>query len=356
MKYLVNSRLQSEYQERNIIDLTCIARQGELCSVKGLFSLYRKESGDPVFMLTEQYSSEFMIEKSGRMEIDPKYHLPNLRHVPTFPDRDLKPGDTWKAGVNLLLRNFSIPLNLILEAQYTLVEIKKGDGREVAVIQYNFTIDKDLSKGRYPEDYPVKIFGRNSGTIEWDITGSSPGIMKDRYQIMFVFPGDRGGFMSAEFRMNMESRPKVYRAVQDDEKERAKKEIEKELPKDSGVKVDTEKRGLVLRLGEVLFDFDSHKLKDDSKKVLSSVVDVIKKRYPDREIIVEGHTDSVGETGYNMKLSLDRSRTVAEYLKPGIGGDKLSYRGMGPASPIGDNATAEGRKKNRRVEIIIKLN
>ena len=133
------------------------------------------------------------------------------------------------------------------------------------------------------------------------------------------------------------------------------KEIEKELPKGSGIDVDTEKRGIVLRMGEVLFDFDSAKLRGDTRRTLDKVIDIIRKKYPDREIIVEGHTDSIGSKPYNRKLSNNRARSVAKYLKKGVGHDKFSYRGFGARRPIGDNATKEGRQKNRRVEIIIKL-
>jgi outer membrane protein OmpA-like peptidoglycan-associated protein len=111
----------------------------------------------------------------------------------------------------------------------------------------------------------------------------------------------------------------------------------------------------VIRLGDVLFDFDSARLRDDSREKLGRVVELIKKKYPDREIIVEGHTDSIGESEYNQRLSRDRARTVAEYLKQRGGADKLSYRGFGADRPIAGNGTKEDRRKNRRVEIIIKL-
>ena len=81
----------------------------------------------------------------------------------------------------------------------------------------------------------------------------------------------------------------------------------------------------------------------------------IRKKYPDREIIVEGHTDNTGDKQYNQGLSDRRAASVAEYLKKGVGHDKLSYKGYGSEKPISDNATKEGQAKNRRVEIIIKL-
>ena len=106
----------------------------------------------------------------------------------------------------------------------------------------------------------------------------------------------------------------------------------------------------------MLFDFDSYALKKDTEEKLRQIADIIKKKYPDREIIVEGHTDNIGEKDYNYSLSEKRAKTVAEYLKGKLGHDKFSYKGYGSQNPLADNSTEEGRKKNRRVEIIIKLN
>lgn len=78
-------------------------------------------------------------------------------------------------------------------------------------------------------------------------------------------------------------------------------------------------------------------------------------KYRDREIVVEGHTDNAGESKYNQKLSENRANSVARYLQEKGLGDKLSYRGYGKDKPLFDNATHEGRRKNRRVEIIINM-
>ncbi len=354
VQYLVNSRLNRVYQERNIIDLTCYKRSPESSSVKGIFSVYSRDSADDVFRLRDRYKTDFDITRRGYMEVDKRYLMPNLRHVPSFTGDDVKPGDSWKGPVNLILKNFSRPLNLILEAEYKLVSIETKGSRNMAVIDYRFVIDKDLTRRRYPSDYPVKIYGQNTGTILWDMDKNIPEDIREKHRIMLVFQKGRS-FASIEFRMNMHSRGKLYSPVAEKEKEKAKQELKKELEKDKNIEVDSDKRGLVLRLGEVLFDFDSARLKKETVDTLDRVARVIKKKYPDREIIVEGHTDSVGKKKYNMGLSLRRALSVADYLKAKGTGDKLSYRGMGPDRPIADNTTREGRQKNRRVEVIIKL-
>jgi outer membrane protein OmpA-like peptidoglycan-associated protein len=130
--------------------------------------------------------------------------------------------------------------------------------------------------------------------------------------------------------------------------------MKKELPQ--GVDVESEERGVVVTMGDILFDFDSYSIREDTREKLEKIAEIIKKKYPDREIIIEGHTDNIGKKDYNYKLSERRAKSVSEVLKPRIGHDKFSFKGYGQDKPVADNSTREGRSKNRRVEIIIKLN
>src|SRR5690606_14348664 len=78
------------------------------------------------------------------------------------------------------------------------------------------------------------------------------------------------------------------------------------------------------------------------------------KRYPDIRVEVAGHTDSDGSAEYNEGLSQRRALTVRDYLvRQGIDEDRLSVRGYGESQPIADNATAEGKARNRRVVLRI---
>ena len=71
-------------------------------------------------------------------------------------------------------------------------------------------------------------------------------------------------------------------------------------------------------------------------------------------IEIRGHTDSTGTRQHNLTLSRRRADAVVDYLiKNGISPERLSARGFGPDKPIGDNATADGRRKNRRTEISV---
>lgn len=79
------------------------------------------------------------------------------------------------------------------------------------------------------------------------------------------------------------------------------------------------------------------------------------KRFPNKKILVEGHTDNVGDAALNLKLSEERAKTVVDYLvQKGISSSRLTYQGFGGTRPITNEDTAEAHAKNRRVAFIIK--
>mgnify|MGYP003822395815 CR=1 FL=1 len=176
--------------------------------------------------------------------------------------------------------------------------------------------------------------------------------MQDSYYIAFLFVQGNSKSL-VEFVMDIKTESKLYKNYSEDRKEKDKEELKEKLPE--GTEVDTDERGIVVRMDDVLFDFDSYSLRNDTQKKLDKISQIIREKYPDREIIVEGHTDNIGKRDYNYGLSEKRAKTVSEYLRRRVGHDKFSYRGLGQDVPLADNKTAEGRKKNRRVEIIIKL-
>jgi outer membrane protein OmpA-like peptidoglycan-associated protein len=75
---------------------------------------------------------------------------------------------------------------------------------------------------------------------------------------------------------------------------------------------------------------------------------------PNINVEIDGHTDSYGSDAYNQKLSENRAKSVYDYFaNHGVDAQRLSYKGYGESQPIADNATAAGRKQNRRVELKI---
>jgi OOP family OmpA-OmpF porin len=78
------------------------------------------------------------------------------------------------------------------------------------------------------------------------------------------------------------------------------------------------------------------------------------KDYPDLNVVIEGHTDSVGTAAYNKKLSQQRAEAVKKYMvEKGIDANRLKAQGFGEVRPIASNDTEEGRQQNRRVEAAV---
>ncbi len=112
-------------------------------------------------------------------------------------------------------------------------------------------------------------------------------------------------------------------------------------------------RGLVVNMPDVLFDSGQYTLKPAARERLARISGIVL-AYPELRLEVEGHTDSVGGDEFNQRLSEKRSSSVRDYLvDSGIPMDNIIARGFGKTQPVADNSTSEGRKLNRRVEMIV---
>lgn len=123
-----------------------------------------------------------------------------------------------------------------------------------------------------------------------------------------------------------------------------------------GVGVQKDKTTGVITLimpGNITFATAQSSVRSDFYPVLDAVADVLKE-YNKTTISISGHTDNVGRDDYNMNLSGERARSVAQYLiSRGVNGGRVTASGMGKSQPIADNSTENGRAQNRRVEIRI---
>ena len=126
--------------------------------------------------------------------------------------------------------------------------------------------------------------------------------------------------------------------------------LEQEL---DALKAEQTERGMVLTLGDVLFDYDKAVLKPGAEKTMERLAGFLSD-YPERHLLIEGHTDARGDDAYNRDLSKRRANAVRDALiQRGISPARLSVMGMGESYPVATNDTVAGRQENRRVEIII---
>jgi outer membrane protein OmpA-like peptidoglycan-associated protein len=120
-----------------------------------------------------------------------------------------------------------------------------------------------------------------------------------------------------------------------------------------GVDVRDTDRGVVVNLPDILFESGRSELTSPAQTTVREIAGVIKEG-SQRRIAVEGHTDSLGTIEYNHRLSEARARRVADELEAsGISGRLLTTHAFGETTPIASNRTEQGRRRNRRVEVII---
>lgn len=112
-------------------------------------------------------------------------------------------------------------------------------------------------------------------------------------------------------------------------------------------------RGLVITLGDVLFDTNKAELRASGTNSMEKLAEFFKE-YPQRKALIEGFTDSTGSSDHNQDLSDRRANAVRNtFMRMGVSSDRVSSRGYGEANPVASNDTTAGRQLNRRVEIIL---
>jgi outer membrane protein OmpA-like peptidoglycan-associated protein len=111
--------------------------------------------------------------------------------------------------------------------------------------------------------------------------------------------------------------------------------------------------GVVVTLGDVLFESGQTELRKEAMASLVEVVDLLQSE-PDKKIRIEGHSDSVGDANTNLEISQKRADAVLEALVSlGVEAERVTTQGMGEDFPIASNETEEGRAQNRRVDVIL---
>lgn len=131
-------------------------------------------------------------------------------------------------------------------------------------------------------------------------------------------------------------------------------QIEQEIP---GAQVERVDDGIVVTFDEnsgVYFDTAKYNINAASQATLDKLANILKE-YPDTNVLVVGHTDSVGAEAMNMTLSKNRAMAVTNYftLNKGLSPSRFTTNWYGESAPVADNSTAEGRAKNRRVNLAI---
>lgn len=130
-----------------------------------------------------------------------------------------------------------------------------------------------------------------------------------------------------------------------------KSKLTEELQEFSGLKIRQDSMEIVVT-ANVNFLFDSYQIPEESYPFLEKIVQLMI-AYPSQMLQIGGHTDDLGSSDYNYKLSYQRAETIAKFFEmKGISKYRINYKGYGNTKPLHTNQTADGRSKNRRVEFL----
>ena len=121
----------------------------------------------------------------------------------------------------------------------------------------------------------------------------------------------------------------------------------------ANLKAQQTDRGMVLTVGDVLFAAGKAEVGPGAQRSIDKLADFLK-AYPRRNVVIEGHTDNIGDEGFNIKLSQQRADAVRDLLVArGVAPQRIRTKGYGPKFPVVENDSAAGRQQNRRVEVLV---
>ncbi len=312
--------------------------------------------GEQFYNWGEEYTSIFTRDEFGMYEIADKYFMPVVRNVPTFPDRDLEPGDKWTGkGVEAhdLRRSFGIevPFTVDFNVKYTYEGPVTLDGVLLHKILAKYTMRyENANRPRdFTEDYPKKTVGHSEQVIYWNNERGSIQFYNEKYSITITTASG----MEFEFVGTAEAR--VEDIVRANTAENLAK-IEEHL--DSLAVENTEVRstdkGLTISIENIQFEAESAVLEESEKRKVQKIAEILK-TFPTNDLLVGGYTALWGTETGRRQLSKERAEAVASYLVQ-LGVKDISHiftQGYGADNPIATNDTPEGRARNRRVEITI---
>jgi outer membrane protein OmpA-like peptidoglycan-associated protein len=305
------------------------------------------------FQWAKEYESEFDRDRLGHVQIDKKYYMPVVRNVPVFPNRDLKPGDTWTAEgheMHDFRQSFGIsePYRIPFTAHYTFLGNREWEGREYPTfsVSYQIFTEPEAASGTM---YPTRIMGKSDQIVFWNPELGQPAAYQEHFRMIFELSNG----VTMEFRGDAEA--EILESESMDKPQIAEDIIEDinrlEIP---DISVRQSDNGIVITLEDIQFQADSANLLPGELEKLNKIGEILQ-RYQNRDIMVGGHTALAGTPEGRMQLSEERAGAVAEYLikKKIRTPDRVVIQGYGAERPVADNATPEGRRRNRRVEITI---
>jgi len=351
----VNNRLSHTAEILNRIAVEVTAESNGTGTHRAIFQTSER-AGNTVgrsFQWAREYESIFDRDPLGRMKIDKKYFMPVVRDVPVFPNRSIEVGERWTYEgheMHDFRDNYGIvePYRIPFTANYRYVGNREWKGKTFPAFSVSYRIDSRPPSVRGVV-WPRRIQGASEQMVYWDMVMGQAVAYSEDFRYTFSLSDGR----TIEYRGKAEA--EIVEAARMD-RERMAEEIAEDIDRlaiaDVTVRVADE--GIVISMDDIRFAPDTAIMLAGEREKLDKVVEILS-RYQERDILVGGHTALAGTAEGRQRLSAERAAVVADYLiaRGARSPDRVVVRGYGADRPLADNDTEEGRRRNRRVEIII---
>ncbi len=257
--------------------------------------------------------------------------------------------EKWNAS--LVIQNIGIDLKRIDQTHYLPLTVKIGGAYHFNLFKKNpkihifdimadieIEVEKNFTGGvGIQYSYNNMIFLRNGYNISKDNLNIKlgGGILYKNYQLDYGYNWKGPGHIhQIGFRMTFDFDRKIEEKI-----------ITKET-----------EEGFLIRISEkniIIFEPDQIKFKKDAFKILNKITSILKAQ-KNKDILISGHTDNIGDVNFNLQLSQQRAKSVYDYfVKKGININRMMIKGYGNEKPIASNNTEMGREINRRIDIIL---
>ena len=343
--------LNGKYQGlniRNIKGILNVSKYADNLKIEGVVYHLKKTirgSSTIGFEVDKFESCSFILTNDGQFKNSSNILFPPLLGIPYFPDKDLGVGDVYenygKAAVTFFNSDDTGLLEIIAATQYKGKKEYMGKIFDYFEISYRY--------GRVLEgDNIESARGRHNLSLLFDNNTGKPYYMIDRFEEEFDLKnGDKlkhKGFYNYFYKL-------IVPMKKDELMTELKKDTDRELLNDLDFK--KKKEGISITINNLKFKPDSTELLETEVEKLKKLLSILLK-IEDRSFLIVGHTALAGTEKTRMQLSLDRAKTIADFLiNNGISGDRILFTGKGATEPVAPNDTEENMQKNRRVEIII---
>ncbi len=336
-----------------------VVKVGEVKDGKAFHQLEYSNSAEArnpnqVYQFDRRYSATFWRDKRGNYQIDPNLFVPTVQDVPVFPNRDLKPGDTWSApgreihdmreGLGMAKPLvFPMPVSYLYEGKAT------WEGKEYDLLRIDYNVYYRPEQADRQTSPVSLITGFSRQRMFWDTSAGRPVYYDEQYAInLQLTDGRRVSFEgTANARVLVESNLEIEKGIEQLRQDLRKNKVE-------NVSVRETEHGITIAIENIQFAPDSAQLLPGEIRKLETISGLLA-RWPDKDLLISGHTALAGNEQGRQKLSEERAQTVGQYLlDQGVRKrDQVVFEGRAASQPLAENTTEAGRSRNRRVEITI---